>query len=131
MARDRPVEDERRLVVRSEVATLAAFVVGGKEERTPVDALEQHHARGRCAAGACRRKRHRVRLGSPGALSLPVPTAEDHEWLGGGSRLVKWHASVYSEIASCGTYFRSCSSAARCRRETCIWLMPNRRAISD
>ena len=50
-----------------------------------------------------------------------------------GSRGIALSSSgiTYPTSVSAGTNLRSCSSAARCSRDTCICEMPRRFAISD
>ena len=123
---DRPVEDERSPAVMRYVAAFPAVVVGVEDERAVPQTLVQDHARGR-SLFACRRQRHRVGLRGAGVHGLTEPFAEKLVGVAWRFLFQKRHQPALSW----GTYLRSCSSAARCSRETCIWLIPRRRAISD
>src|SRR5207245_9099550 len=89
-------------------------------------ALEEHHAHGRRSARIGGRERDRVRLQRALSLGFPIPAPEQDQRVRRNARLQQHYGAL-----SCGTYLRSCSRAARCSLDTCIWLMPSRRAISD
>src|SRR3989440_6470007 len=90
MASDGPVEDQRRALVRREVAAFAASVVRIEKECAVLDALEQHHA-GRRPLLTAGRERHRVGLRRARVLRLSIPAAKEREGIARRFRLDKRH----------------------------------------
>src|SRR5712691_12091016 len=87
MARGRPVEDHRGAIVRGEVATFAALVVGVEDEAVVLETFEKDHANRRRAACAGGRESNRVRLQRSLSFRLAVPALEKDQWIRRRARL--------------------------------------------
>src|SRR6185312_16103278 len=77
-----PVEAQRHLRVRRQLAALVAVVVGVEAQAALVHALQQHDARGHAAVGVHRGQVHRGGLGVAGGLRLLQQLPESIENFG-------------------------------------------------
>ena len=119
-AERRPVEQERRLRVRLQLAPLPRRVVREEDEPALVEALQQHHPHRRRTARIRRRERHRLRhLERRARLGEPAP--ELLERVGGEIRCAGARASPSTLRASpaarpgAGSWRRARRRSARAR----------------
>jgi tRNA1Val (adenine37-N6)-methyltransferase len=84
-----PEEDQGSVGAGGQLGALAAAVVGEEDKSTVVDALEQHHARGRVPVGVGGGEGHGVGLVHLGAARLVEPAGELLERIGVNLALVE------------------------------------------